>query len=174
MSRPVRKVALVALPREIALDYSIAANILGDQPGYEMLVAGEQGHAGPEDGVVIIPSHPLSALGDADVVVVPGFADPHIAPPDGFLATIASAHQRGATMVGICTGTFALAASGITTGRQVTAHWRYTPQLRDLFPDTTVVDNVLYIQDGNLLTSAGAGAGIDATSSLHSRSGQAR
>lgn len=161
MAGPPRKIALLALPRVIALDYSIAANLLGAQPGYDLLVAGEPGHAGPEDGVLIVPAHPLSAVDDADVVVVPGFGDPHIPPPAVYLAAIARSAERGATMVGICTGTFALAASGITDDRQVTAHWRYTAQLQELFPRTKVVDNVLYVQDGNLLTSAGAGAGID-------------
>jgi transcriptional regulator GlxA family with amidase domain len=156
-----RRVALVVPPRVIALDYSIAANILGEQPGYQLLVVGEPGHAGPEDGVVIVPSHPLAAVDDADVVVVPGFGDPHVPPPASFLDAIARAFARGATIVGICTGTFALAASGITADRQVTTHWRYTAALRELFPDTKVVDNVLFVQDGALLTSAGAGAGID-------------
>lgn len=162
MPRPARKVALVAMPRVIALDYSIAANVLGAQPGYELIVAGDPEHPGPEDGVVIVPTHPLTALDESDVVVVPGYGDPRTAPPDTFLEAIASANARGASMVGICTGTFALAASGITAGREVTTHWRYTRLLDELFPTTRVIDNVLYVQDENLLTSAGAGAGIDA------------
>ncbi|MFC0437148.1 GlxA family transcriptional regulator [Kutzneria buriramensis] len=156
-----RRVALLVLPRVIALDYSIAINILGEQRGYELFTGGEAGHAGPEDGVVIVPSHPLSAVEEADVVVVPGFGDPHIPPPEPFLDAIARSAERGATVVGVCTGTFALAASGITADRQVTTHWRYTAHLQELFPRTKVVENVLHIQDGNLLTSAGAGAAID-------------
>lgn len=161
MPRVIRKVALLVLPRVIALDFSIAANVLGGHPGFELLVTGHAGHAGPEDGVTIVPSHPLAVVDDADVVVVPGFGDPHLPPPNVYLDPIARAARRGATMVGICTGSFALAASGVTDGRKVTTHWRYTEQLRELYPDTTVVDDVLYIEDGNLLTSAGAGAGID-------------
>lgn len=109
----------------------------------------------------IVASHPLSAVDDADIVVAPGFDDPHVDPPREYLDAISRAWARGATVVGVCTGTFALAASGITAGRKVTSHWRYTEPLRELHPDTTVVDNVLYVEDGNLLTSAGAGAGID-------------
>lgn len=161
MSQPVRKVALLVLPRVIALDFSIGAHVLGEHPGFDLMVAGVEGAAGPEDGVVIVPSHPLSVLDHADVVVVPGFGDPHVPPPGIYLEAIARAAERGATVVGICTGSFALAASGITSGRKVTTHWRYTEQLREQYPETTVVDDVLYIEDGNVLTSAGAGAGID-------------
>ncbi|MFI8528040.1 GlxA family transcriptional regulator [Promicromonospora sukumoe] len=157
----VHRVALLVLPRVIAMDFSIAAHVLGAHPGFEVLVAGHEGHAGPEDGVVIVPSHPLDVLDDVDVVVVPGFGDPHVAPPDVYLEAIARAAQGGAKVVGVCTGSFAMAASGITDGRKITAHWRYTAQLRELYPGTTVVDDVLYVEDGNLLTSAGAGAGID-------------
>ncbi|GAA3435992.1 GlxA family transcriptional regulator [Kutzneria kofuensis] len=156
-----RRVVVLVLPRVLALDYSIAVNILGDQPGYELLTVGEPGQAGPAAGVVIVPSHPLSAVDDADVLVVPGYGDPHLPPPPAFRTAIADAFARGVTVVGICTGTFALAASGITADRRVTTHWRYAGMLRELFPDTKVVDNVLFVPDGNLLTSAGAGAGID-------------
>ncbi|MFE2977285.1 GlxA family transcriptional regulator [Streptomyces sp. NPDC059258] len=111
--------------------------------------------------MTIVPSHGLDLVDTADVVVVPGFGDPHVPPPDVYLDAIARAAQRGATVVGICTGTFAVAAGGAAKGRKIRAHWRYTEQLRELHPGTTVVEDVLYVEDGNLLTSAGAGAGID-------------
>ncbi|MFJ9624006.1 GlxA family transcriptional regulator [Streptomyces sp. NPDC101181] len=161
MARVMKKVALLALPRVIAMDFSIAAHVLGGHPGFALHVAGRAGDAGPEDGVSIVPTHGLDAVDAADVVVVPGFGDPHVPPPDAYLEAIGRAARRGATVVGICTGTFAVAASGAADGRKVTAHWRYTEQLRELYPRTTVVEDVLYVEDGNLLTSAGAGAGID-------------
>ena len=156
-----RRIAILVPPLVSALDYSIAANLLGEQPGYELLSAGEPGPAGLEAGVVIVPSHPLDAVDTADVVVVPGFDGPHVPLPQPYLDAIARSSARGATIVGLCTGTFALAASGITADRRVTTHWRYVAQLRELSPDTKVVDNVLFVQDGNILTSAGAGAAID-------------
>lgn len=161
MPRVMQKAALLALPRVIAMDFSIAAHVLGEHPGFALQVAGRPGDAGPEDGVRIVPSHALDVVDTADVVVVPGFGDPHVPPPDVYVDAIGRAARRGATVVGICTGTFAVAASGATDGRKVTAHWRYTEQLRELYPGTTVVEDVLYVEDGNLLTSAGAGAGID-------------
>lgn len=153
-----RTIAIVTLPGVITLDYSIAANILGEQPGYQVLVCGA---ATAATGVQIVPTHDLAAIDETDIVVVPGFDDPHVPPPDEYLDALARSFDRGATMVGICTGTFALAASGITDGRQVTAHWQYTAQLQELYPDTKVLENVLFVEDGNLLTSAGGGAGID-------------
>lgn len=109
----------------------------------------------------IVPAHGLDAIGAADVLVVPGFEDPHVALPDAYLEAIARSADREATVVGICTGTFAMAASGIATGRRVTTHWQYTAQLQTLYPATVVVENVLFVEDGNLLTSVDAGAGID-------------
>ncbi|MCE7011041.1 helix-turn-helix domain-containing protein [Kibdelosporangium philippinense] len=153
-----RTIAIVALPGVIALDYSIAANILGGQPGYRVIIAGEASASG---GVRIVPTHDIAGVDEADTVVLPGFDDPHIPPPDEYLDVIARGFDRGATMVGICTGTFALAAAGITAGRQVTAHWQFTAQLQDLYPSTKVIENVLFVEDGNLLTAAGGGAGID-------------
>jgi transcriptional regulator GlxA family with amidase domain len=161
VSRTGRTVAILAMPRVIALDYGIAANILGRQRGYDLMVCGEPRQPAPVEGVVVVPSHGLDAIGEADVVVVPGFEDPHVALPDAYLEAIARSADRGATVVGICTGTFAMAASGIATGRRVTTHWQYTAQLQTLYPTTKVVENVLFVEDGNLLTSAGAGAGID-------------
>jgi transcriptional regulator GlxA family with amidase domain len=148
----------MTMPRTIALDFSIAANVLGDQPGYRVLICGEP--TAPA-GVQIVPTHDLAAVDEADVVVIPGFDDPHVPPPDDHLDAISRGFDRGATLVGICTGTFALAASGIANGRRITAHWQYTEQLQNLYPATKVVENVLFVADGNLLTSAGAGAGID-------------
>lgn len=162
MPAAAQKVAIVVMPRVIAMDLSIAAHVLGGQPGFDLMVVGHEGFAGPEDGVMIVPTHPLSAMESADVVVVPGYGDPEEPPPPVFLDAISRAADRGATVVGICTGTFALAASGITAGREVTTHWRYLDVLEELYPDTTVVSDVLYVRDGGLLTSAGAGAAIDA------------
>ncbi|ONI75112.1 hypothetical protein ALI144C_40905 [Actinosynnema sp. ALI-1.44] len=152
-----RTVAILAVPQLYLVDYSIAANVLGER--YPLIVCGTA--PARADGVTIAPTHGLDALGEADVVVVPGYEEPHLPLPDDYLEAIAHSEARGATILAICTGTFGLAASGITAGRQVTTHWRHTDQLRAMYPDTEVVDNVLFVADGTLLTSAGGGAGID-------------
>jgi transcriptional regulator GlxA family with amidase domain len=77
------------------------------------------------------------------------------------LAALRRAHQRGARMVSICTGAFALAQAGILDGRRAATHWRYASQLATSFPAVTVDPDVLYVDEGQVLTSAGVAAGID-------------
>ncbi|RZQ64643.1 GlxA family transcriptional regulator [Amycolatopsis suaedae] len=158
-----RTVAILALPRVVALDFSIAANILGDEPGYRLIVCGdlERPQAADRGGVLITPTHDLSAVEEAGVLVVPGYDDPHLPLPPAYLAAIARHAARGGCVVGICTGTFAIAAAGLADGRRVTTHWRYVDELRERYPAARVVENVLFVDDGTLLTSAGGGAGMD-------------
>lgn len=89
MSRPGRTVAILAVPRVTALDHGVAANILGGHRGYHLMVCGEPPRPVPAEGVVIVPSHGLGAIGEADVLVVPGFEVPHVALPDPYLEAIA-------------------------------------------------------------------------------------
>ncbi|MEV4319712.1 helix-turn-helix domain-containing protein [Actinocrispum sp. NPDC049592] len=133
-------VAILVVPRVIALDYSIPAHILGGCEGYRLSDDPTQ----------------------ADIVVVPGFEEPEKPLPATDLDVIRQSADRGARIVGICTGTFGLAASGVLNGRSATTHWQYVAQLRELYPKVLVLENRLFVEDGKILTSAGAGAGIDA------------
>ncbi|WP_197284897.1 GlxA family transcriptional regulator [Sciscionella sediminilitoris] len=155
---PELRVAILAVPRTIPLDFSIPAHILGGCPGYEVIVCADGGSA-PEPGVV--PTHPLSEAARADIVVVPGYEDPEKPLPEEYLEVLRTGARRDARVVAICTGAFALAASGVLDGRKATAHWRYLDRLRELYPMVEVLENRLFVVDGNVLTSAGAGAGID-------------
>lgn len=165
-------VAILVMPSVIALDFSIPAHILGSCSGYKVIVCAETtesagagaGHRPSFDdfAVGITPTHPLSAASDADIVVVPGFERPEIALPAAYLDAIRLSVDGGARMVAICTGTFALAASGILNGRDATTHWQFVSPLRELYPLVNVIENRLFVEDGKILTSAGAGAGIDA------------
>jgi transcriptional regulator GlxA family with amidase domain len=162
-------VAILAMPRVIGLDFSIPAHLLGSCGGYRVLVCGETDGTGnahrPVPGdltVEITPTHPLTAATEADIVVVPGFDRPEDGPPPAYCDAIRLSADRGARIVGICTGTFALAASGILDGRAATTHWEFVPLLRQLYPRVQVVENKLFVEEGKILTSAGAGAGIDA------------
>ncbi|WP_203590543.1 hypothetical protein [Streptomyces sp. SID13031] len=98
-------VAILAVPRLIALDLSIPLHILGRCDGYRVIVCGES-----------MATHPLSAASDADIVVVPGYDQPEIPLPADYLELIRLSADRGARMVGICTGTLALAAAASWTG----------------------------------------------------------
>jgi AraC family transcriptional regulator, transcriptional activator FtrA len=103
----------------------------------------------------------LDALEEADTIVIPGWADDLRAPPDELIEALRSAYDRGARLMSICIGAFVLAASGLLDGRRATTHWRFTDRLRDRFPKIAVDPTVLYIDDGQILTSAGTAAGID-------------
>ena len=97
----------------------------------------------------------------ADTVVVPGYR-PHNAPLDpAVLAALHRAHLRGARMISICIGAFALAQAGILDGRPAATHWRFTDELAEQYPAIDVRADVLYVDDGDVLTSAGVSSGLD-------------
>src|SRR5262245_3820963 len=116
---------------------------------------------GAVGGVTVHPSHGLEALRRADTIVVPGWQERHGGPPAALVAAIRRAHRRGARVVSICSGVFVLAAAGLLDGRRATTHWRYAADLARRFPSVTVEPDVLYIDEGRVLTSAGSAAGID-------------
>ncbi|MEU0625389.1 helix-turn-helix domain-containing protein [Streptomyces rubiginosohelvolus] len=103
----------------------------------------------------------LEALRRADTVVVPGWQPPGGPVPDDVLDALRAAHRRGARIVSICTGAFVLAQAGLLDGRRATTHWRRTGQLAAAFPEVSVAEDVLYVDHGDVATSAGSGAGID-------------
>jgi transcriptional regulator GlxA family with amidase domain len=107
----------------------------------------------------------LGALRRADTVVVPGYFAIHEPPPDEATAALRAAARRGARLMSVCTGAFALAAAGVLDGRRATTHWAWAADLAARFPAVEVDPEVLYVDEGDVLTSAGLSAGIDL--SLH-------
>jgi len=103
----------------------------------------------------------LSSLYGADTVVVPGIDDIDREVPEKLLRAIRRAVDRGARVASICSGAFLLAATGVLDGRRATTHWRAAPELARRHPEIDVDANVLYVDNGNVLTSAGAAAGLD-------------
>ncbi|MEV6282342.1 helix-turn-helix domain-containing protein [Kribbella sp. NPDC051770] len=151
-------VAILVVPRVIDLDVTIPGYLLGKQGGYDVLLCGET----DVPGSALRPAHPLAAAATADIVVVPGYDDPEVPLPAEYLDLIRSTADRDARLVGICTGTFALAASGVLDRRDATTHWQYVDALRALHPTVNVQGDQLFVEDGRVLTSAGGGAAIDA------------
>lgn len=100
-------------------------------------------------------------LVDADTVVVPACLDVGREPPADLVAAVRDAYQAGARIVSICTGAFVLAAAGILDGRRATTHWLHAGTLAARHPKVTVDPNVLYVDEGRVLTSAGKAAGLD-------------
>jgi AraC family transcriptional regulator, transcriptional activator FtrA len=105
--------------------------------------------------------HGLEALADAHTVIVPGAGDVRRAPPAPVLAALAAVHERGARVASVCSGAFVLAAAGLLDGREAATHWRYADLLATRFPRVRVRADVLYLDGGDVLTSAGTAAGID-------------
>lgn len=113
--------------------------------------------------------HGLEAVRGADVVVVPWWGDPERAVPEELSLALRDAHNDGAELVGLCLGAFALADSGVLDGRAATTHWRWADVFRDRFPQVSLEPDELYIDEGSVVTGAGATAGIDACLHLLAR-----
>ncbi len=105
--------------------------------------------------------HGLDALETADIVVVPGIGLPTLPPPEPALDALRAAAARGATMVSVCVGAFVLAWAGLLDGRPATTHWAYCDEFAELFPAVRLDPAALYIDDGDVLTSAGLSASLD-------------
>ncbi|WP_051182499.1 GlxA family transcriptional regulator [Nocardia vinacea] len=155
-------VAVLALSGVLPLDLGIAVQTFGGDPRYRLTVCADSS-AEPVPSVGFRLSAPagLAALVDADTVVVPGYVAPEAPVPPGVLAALRAAHTRGTRLISICTGAFALAAAGLLDGRPATTHWQHTALLRQRYPRIDVRPDQLYVDDGDILTSAGVTAGID-------------
>ncbi|MBD8890318.1 transcriptional regulator FtrA [Roseibium litorale] len=103
----------------------------------------------------------LELLEQADIIIIPGWRGADAPVPEGLCAALREAHKRGARLLTICSGVFVLAATGLLEGLRVTTHWRYTDGLQERYPQLTVIPDVLYVDEGQILTSAGSAAGID-------------
>jgi transcriptional regulator GlxA family with amidase domain len=131
-------------------------------PRYRLLVcAGEEGPLRTTGGLELSAPHGLDAIGRAGTVVVPAWRSITSPPPEQALDVLRRAHEEGARIVGLCTGAFVLAAAGLLDGRPATTHWMYAPTLAKRYPSVHVDPRELFVDDGDVLTSAGTGAGID-------------
>ncbi|WP_328361719.1 helix-turn-helix domain-containing protein [Mycobacterium sp. NBC_00419] len=116
-------------------------------------------------GAQLIPDHGLDDLMGVDVVAVPAVGGPPENYPPEALEALRAAHAAGSTVLTVCSGVFVAGAAGLIDGRRVTTHWMHADELARQFPSAIVDRNVLFVDDGDLVTSAGTAAGIDA--SLH-------
>jgi AraC family transcriptional regulator, transcriptional activator FtrA len=163
MPAPHHVVALV-LPGVLLLDLAAPAQIFGhlSHGRYEFELAGlRKGPVETSTGITVTARRGLEALQDADTIVVPGWDG---WPSDSFpraASALARAHLRGARVMSICTGAFVLAAGGLLDGRRATTHWCAAGALASQFPEVKVDPDVLYIDEGSILTSAGVAAGLD-------------
>ncbi len=121
----------------------------------------EPGPVAAVGGVTVGVSGGLGLLRSADTIVVPGWPSFEEDPPERLLRALRRAHARGARMVSFCSGAFLLGAAGLLDGRRATTHWRFSETLARRFPEVTVDADVLYVDDGSILTSAGSASAID-------------
>ncbi|MET7680523.1 helix-turn-helix domain-containing protein [Streptomyces sp. NPDC005423] len=163
-TRPHR-VAVLVLEGAKPLDVGIPAQVFTTRASmpYEVRVCGATpGLVTGGDGLSYHVAHGLAALAWADIVFVPGYRHPdRDGPPPAVVDALIAAHARGARLAAISTGAFALAATGLLDGRRATTHWHYTRALAARHPLVRVDENVLFVDEGTVLTSAGAASGID-------------
>jgi AraC family transcriptional activator FtrA len=112
-------------------------------------------------GITIAAPCDPALLAAADTIVIPGWRDADEAPPPALLQQLREAHARGARLCSICSGVFVLAAAGLLDGQRATTHWRYTDKLARRHPAIDVQPDDLYVDNGQLITSAGSAAGLD-------------
>ncbi|MFJ8937679.1 GlxA family transcriptional regulator [Streptomyces sp. NPDC102365] len=103
----------------------------------------------------------LEAVDGADTVVVPGRPDNVVPRAEAVLDAVRRAHARGARVVSLCTGSFALAEAGILDGRRATTHWQWAAHFRELHPKVLLEPDVLFVDEGDVLTAAGSAAALD-------------
>ncbi|NUR57201.1 MAG: helix-turn-helix domain-containing protein [Catenulispora sp.] len=155
------RVAVLVLPGVPALEFGIATQLFAPDPFYEVTVCGRRAGPVPGAGFTIDTTLGLDTLSGADTVIVPGYLDVDTPPEPEVLTALRAAHAADARLVSICVGAFALAAAGLLDERPATTHWQYAEMLRQSYPKVDVQPNRLYIDDGDILTSAGVTAGLD-------------
>ncbi|WP_017623674.1 GlxA family transcriptional regulator [Nocardiopsis chromatogenes] len=161
-----RVVALISPPQS-PFELACASEVFGtvppeSAPRYDFSVCAERpGPVPTTAGYAIHVDAGLEALQEADTVVVAAWNPPGAPVPPAVADALRAAHRSGARTVAICTGAFALAGAGLLDGRRATTHWRRTARLASDFPAVRVDPDVLYVDHGDVATSAGTGAGID-------------
>ncbi|MCW2600594.1 MAG: hypothetical protein JWM02_2423 [Frankiales bacterium] len=132
-------------------------------PGFDFaVVAAEEPPLTSGQGFRLDTDHRLDRVAGADLVCIPAWRSIDELPPAPLLEAVRAAVDRGARVLSVCSGAFVLAAAGVLDGRRATTHWRYAHLLAERYPLIDVDPDVLYVDEGPVITSAGTAAGIDA------------
>ncbi|MFB5745014.1 transcriptional regulator FtrA [Cedecea sp. S5-13] len=149
-------------------EFGVAVEVFGlprpemGENWYRFAVAGiESGELRAMGGIRLAVDGGLDLLAEASLIVIPGWRGIDAPVPEALIEALRAAHMRGARIMSICSGVFVLAAAGLLNGKRATTHWRYTAALQARYPDIDVIPDVLYLDNGDVLTSAGSAAGID-------------
>ncbi|BCJ37829.1 AraC family transcriptional regulator [Actinocatenispora thailandica] len=158
----MRTVAFAVTDGMLSLELSMAHEVFGGGPAterYQVALCGPR--PVPVGLFQVVPDGGLDRLRSADTVIVPGWADVDADPPADLVDAVRAAHAAGARVASLCTGAFVLAAAGLLDGRRATTHWAHTAALAARHPRVTVDPDVLYVDNGSVLTSAGKAAAMD-------------
>ena len=149
-------------------ELGVAAELFGlrrpelDRPWYEFTLCAERGAVRMHGGMFTMTDvADLDAADEADTLVVPNRPDPDAGCSPSVVRTIQRAAERGARLVSFCTGAFSLAAAGVLDGRRATTHWRWAEEFAARYPAVLLEPDVLYVDDGDVLTAAGSAAALD-------------
>ncbi|MDQ0043972.1 GlxA family transcriptional regulator [Variovorax boronicumulans] len=161
-------IAVVAFDGISPFHLSVPCMVFGEDrtetgaPRFRMRVcAPEPGPLRTNAGFDLVVPHGLEAIRRAQIVVVPSWRDDGRPAPPALIRALQAAHRRGATVVGLCLGAFVLAEAGLLDGRPATTHWNLAATFAKQYPKVSLQPEVLYVDDGDVLTSAGTAAGID-------------
>lgn len=167
-SRPAHRVVALAYDQLCTFEFGCTVEVFAlERPELEVdwyrfdVCAAEPGKLRAAGGITVDAPYTLRLLDLADTIIIPGWRGADQAPPEALLKKIRAAYQRGARLCTICSGVFVLAAAGILDGKTVTTHWRYVDKLSQRYPQLTVNPDALYIDEGQIITSAGSAAGLD-------------
>jgi len=159
-------VAVVVFDGVVLTDFAIpcdvfrVAQLADGRPAYDLRVCGVRPRVAAS-GVSLMAGAPLTLLRKADTIVIPGVSDVDSPVPEALVTELRRAIRRGARVATICSGAFILARTGALDGEVATTHWNVAGELARRFPAITVDPDVLYVDRGQLLTSAGVAAGFD-------------
>ena len=166
-------IAIAVLDGTLALDVAVAIQAFGPRPTaflamrdelespYDVYICGGEKVELRTIGMSFSDVQPWTRMASADTVIVPGLDEPDRRRDPEALAAVAEAARRGARLVALCTGAFVLGFAGVLDGRRVTTHWALAEQFRELFPDVKLLDDELFVDDGDVLSSGGMLAAAD-------------
>jgi AraC family transcriptional regulator, transcriptional activator FtrA len=161
--------ALVAYRGLRTFEYSIAADLFGHERAYlgvpwykTIVVSPERGTLAGVGGVQVRADAPFEAIAHAQTIVIPGWRDVEEPPPAKLLDALRAAAQRRVRILSLCSGAFVLGAAGLLDGKRATTHWLFAESFKRQFPRAHFEADVLYVDEGQLITSAGSAAGLDA------------
>lgn len=161
------RVAVFAFEGVSLFNLSVPGVVLGadngpDSAQYDLqYFAQTPGQIRSDQGVAIEVVNGLEAMEEADIIIIPAWSDPEVAAPTEVTAALRRAHEEGKLIVGLCLGAFVLGDAGLLDGRETTTHWVAREAFARRFPQTLFRPDVLYVADGNIITSAGTVAAID-------------